>query len=217
MHAMFNPDARRFGRGATPAIVVAVGLLFLFAFASGARAETTEDETGFYLGLKFMGCSLHADNDADEDFFIKDDGAGLQLDIGYRFNPTFMLELSLGGANHETSDPAIDARFEVVQIFGYYRFSPDRAFRPYIKGGFGGYGLRVEEGPVSWRIEGGGVALGGGFRYFFAPYFCIGLDLASNIIQYDSAAVNAEGFSYEWEIDEDGSMTSLSVIFGYSF
>jgi hypothetical protein len=200
-------------------VVAAIAVLLLVFHCTDAVGESPEDESGFYLGLKFAGSSLHADNDADSEdsFYIKDDGGGLTLDIAYRFNRTFMLEFAVGGATHETSDPAIDARFEVVQILGYYRFSPDRAFRPYFKGGFGGYGLYVEEGPVDWRIKGGGVAIGGGFRYFFAPYFCIGLDFTHNIIQYESAEVEVEGFSYEWEIDEDGSMTSLGVIFGYSF
>ena len=216
---MFTLRARRPGRRATPVILAAVTLFLLSVLCTGAMAENPEDEDGFYLGLKFTGSSLHADNstDADEIFYIKDDGGGLQLDIGYRFNRTFMLEFSVGGANHETSDPAIDARFEVAQLLGYYRFSHDRAFRPYIKGGFGGYGLYVEEGPVDWRLKGGGVAFGGGFRYFFAPYFCIGLDFTHNIIQYESAVVGVEGFSYEWAIDEYGAMTSLGVVFGYSF
>ncbi|MFH1313759.1 MAG: outer membrane beta-barrel protein [Candidatus Eisenbacteria bacterium] len=216
---MFTFRARRSGHRTTPEVVAAVTLFLLSVLAAGAAAENPEDEKGFYLGLKLMGSSLHADNttDADEVLYIKDDGGGVQLDFGYRFNRTFMLEFCVGGANHETSDPAIDARFEVFQIFGYYRFSPERAFRPYLKGGFGGYGLYVEEGPVNWRIKGGGVALGGGFRYFFAPYFCMGLDFTHNIIQYDTAAMEVEGFSYEWAIDEHGAMTSLGVTFGYSF
>ena len=214
---MFDSQGGRPCRRPVYAITLAMCLILSGVFSAAAGAETIEDEKGFSLGLKFMGSSLHADDQADEEFFIKDDGGGVQLDIGYRFNRTFMVELCLGGANHETSDQAIDARFEVVQIFGYYRFSPGRAFRPYLKGGFGGYGLHIEEGPVEFRVKGGGVAFGGGFRYFFAPYFSLGLDLSMNMIQYDTAAVDIEGFSYEWEIDECGSMTSLAITFGYCF
>jgi hypothetical protein len=191
-------------------------LIFGFLLRSTA-AETIEDEKGFYLGLRFAGSSLHIEEDPDADFYIKDGGGGLHFDIGYRFNPTFMLELSFGGATHSTSDPAIDARLEEVQIFGYYRFSPEKTFRPYLKGGFGGYGFYVDAGSSSWRVKGGGVTLGGGFRFFFSPHFSLGLDLTHNIIGYDSAEIALEGFSYEWEIDEDGSSTSLGVIFGYSF
>jgi hypothetical protein len=199
------------------AVAVAVILMFASAISPASAAEVREDESGFHLGLKLLASSLHTDNDDDEEFYIKDDGGGLQLDVGYRFNPTFMLEVSLGGANHESSDPGIDAWLQVVQILGYYRFSPDRAFRPFIKGGLGGHALRVEEGSAHWTVEGGGVVLGGGFRYFFSSYFSLGLDITHNIIKYDRATIGVEGFSYEWDIDEDGSMTSLGVLFGYSF
>ncbi len=202
---------------AVTAISLAALILIFAGFAALPAAETMEDETGFHLGLKFIGSSLHQDDAGEEEFFIKDDGGGIQLDFGYRFNPTFMLELSLGGADHETSDPAIDARLEVFQILGYYRFSPERAFRPYLKGGLAGYGLSIDGGSYSWRVEGGGVALGGGFRYFFSPHFSIGLDLTHNMIQYDTAEIDVEGFSYEWEIDEEGSSTALGLMFGYSF
>jgi len=214
---MLRSSDSRFESGAVFTLAAAVVLMIACAFSPADAAEVREDESGFSLGLKFMGSSLHTGSDTDEDFYVKDDGGGLQLDIGYRFNPTFMLELSLGGASHETSDPGIDAWIEVVQLFGYYRFSPERAFRPYIKGGLGGYALRVEEGSAHWRVEGGGVALGGGFRYFFSSYFSLGLDITHNIIRYERATIGIEGLSYEYEIDEDGSMTSLGVIFGYSF
>lgn len=209
-------DLKQLGRTAVAVSLVAA-LFCLSAWFTGAAAETIEDEKGFHLGIKFAGSSLHSDEDSDADFFIKDDGGAVYLDIGYRFNPTFMLELSIGGATHSTSDPGIDTRFEVIQVLGYYRFSPDRAFRPYLKGGFGGYGLFVEEGSLSSRIKGGGIALGGGFRFFFSPHFSIGVDLTHNIVRYDHAEVSLEGFSYEWEVEEDGSATSLGVMFGYSF
>lgn len=195
----------------------AIFALLLAAPAPGALAEAIEDEKGFHLGLKLMGSSLHADNLAGDEFFIKDDGGGVQLDIGYRFNRTFMLELSFGGAGHSTSVPAIDAQFVEGLLLGYYRFSPLRAFRPFLKGGFGGYSLTIEEGAASARIEGGGIALGGGFRYFFSPHFSAGLDLTHNIIKYDTAGIDVGGFTYEWEIDEDGAETSLGLAFGYSF
>jgi hypothetical protein len=224
MFDMFEPrekrpsrEGKRITSGTRISMAAAIAVFMLFIFSAGATAEVIEDEKGFHLGLKLMGSSLHADNETDETFFIKDDGGGLQLDVGYRFNRTFMLELCLGGATHTTSDPAIDATFAEALILGYYRFSPERAFRPYIKGGFGGYALRVEEGSVNTRLEGGGLALGGGFRYFFSPYFSLGLDLTHNIIRYDTAGLDVEGFSYEWAIEEDGAETSLGLMFGYSF
>ena len=201
------------------AILISATVVMLLGsvMSTGVRAEAVEDDKGFYLGLKFAGSTLYLEDDPDGEFFVKDDGGGVQLDIGYRFNPTFMLELSLGGANHETSDQAIDATFELVQLLAHYRFSPERAFRPYLKGGFSGNSLKIEAGPASWEVSGGGVAVGGGFKYFFSPHFSLGIDLTHSIIQYDNAEIGIEGFTYEWEIEENGSATALALQLGYSF
>lgn len=197
------------------AALAAAALIIISAAASPAYGAEAEDDNGFYLGLKLMGSSLHVDE--DEEAFIEDDGGGIQLDIGYRFNPTFALELGLGGATHETTVSGIDAQFMMVHILAFYRFVPDGPFRPYIKGGVGGYGLRVEEDSASTSIEGAGLAIGGGFRYFFDGHFAIGLDLTHNIIHYDKGQVSLGGFSVETELDEDGSQTSLGLTFSYSF
>jgi opacity protein-like surface antigen len=197
--------------------VLVIMLLMLSAGFSFLHAETIEDEKGIYLGLKFVGASLHSDNASDDDFNIKNDGGGIQFDFGYRFNPTFSLELSLVGSSHETSDQNIDATMAGLLIFGYYRFSPERPLRPYIKGGFGGYSLQIEEGSAKVRIEGGGVAFGAGFRFFFTSHFAIGVDLTHNIIRYDKGQLTLEGFSYETSIDEEGALTTLGLTFNYSF
>jgi hypothetical protein len=198
------------------AIVIAGFALLLSLASSISRAEVVEDEKGFFLGLKFAGASLHADEQSDI-FYIKDDGGGIQLDVGYRFNPIFMLEIVAGGSSHDTSDPKIGATMQSVQIFGYYRFSPESSFRPYIKGGFGGYGLVLESGSASAQMDGGGVAFGGGFRYFLSPHFSFGVDFTHNVIQYDKAKLSLGELSYESSIDENGGLTTLAIAFGYSF
>ncbi len=208
--------ARKDAPGKLGASLIAVIGLYLLLAPSMARAEAVEDESGFHLGLKLAAASLHADETAPE-FRIEEEGGGVQLDIGYRFNPVFMLEMVLGGSNHETSDSTIDARTEFVQLFAYYRFSPERSLRPYIKGGFAGHALVLESESVEARIRGGGLAFGGGFRYFLSPRFSIGLDLTHNIIKYDEAELSVGQFSYEFDIDEHGESTTLGLMFGYSF
>ncbi len=204
-------------KGCAAILNAAAALLFLAAAmpSVAAASDVTEDRAGIYLGLKIIGSSLHVDE--DEDIFIEDDGGGLQLDFGYRFNPVFALELSFGGATHETIIPDIDANFYMVELLAYYRFLPDKPFRPFIKGGFGGYGLEIEEGSVDAKIEGGGLALGGGFRYFFSRHFALGLDLTHNMIKYDKGQLSLGEFSIETDLDEDGSQTSLGLTLSYSF
>jgi opacity protein-like surface antigen len=209
-------------------ITLAVVLVTLIAAAGAGAAsardvpdstapQSAEDESGIYLGLKFVGSSLHAEDKAEGAFFIKDDGGGLQLDAGYRFNRSFSLEFCIGGSAHETSEQAIDANIYSIWVLGYYRFCPDRPFRPFIKFGLGGHGLDVRYGDAGSRVDGGGVAMGAGFRYFFNPHFAVGVDLTTNIIQYDTATVAVGGLAYSFEIDEEGSLTTLGISFVYGF
>ena len=117
----------------------------------------------------------------------------------------------------DTSNPAVDARFGMVQLFAHYRFSPGNAFRPYIKGGLGGYGLVLEAGSADVRIEGGGIPIGGGFDYFFSSHFSLGVDFTHNIIQYDKVTFNLQGVGVGFDIDEEGSMSSLGLALAYYF
>ncbi|MFH1754072.1 MAG: outer membrane beta-barrel protein [Candidatus Latescibacterota bacterium] len=200
---------------------VSLAALILLLLATPLFAEDDEvkkqKDNGFFLGLRLFGSSLHVDDEMDSDFFIKDDGGGAYLNFGYSFNSVFSLELSLGGAAHETSDPRIDATFGMFQIFAKYHFAPGHDFRPYIKGGLGGYELRLEENNVTAGIEGGGLAFGGGFDYFFTPHFSLGMDITHNVINYEEFNFAAGGFSVGMEIDEEGAMTSLGLNLTFHF
>jgi opacity protein-like surface antigen len=170
---------------------------------------------GTFLILLLLASPLFAHEEADTSDGYKRFHLGFKLfgssDFGVSVNPVFSLELSLGGAAHETSDPRIDATLGMFQIFAKYRFAPGQDFRPYIKGGLGGYELRLEEQNVSASINGGGLAFGGGFDYFFTPHFSLGMDITHNVINYEEFNFSAGGFSVGMEIDEEGSMTSLGL------
>ena len=194
----------------TASVMMAVILI-----SGSLYAGAIEDEKGISLGIKLLGSSLNLDD--EDDTFIEDNGGGLQLDFGYRFNPSFALELALGGAGHETEISGIDAFFGMGQLLAYYRFLPDGAFRPYIKGGFGGYSLEIKENSESISMEGGGFVFGGGFKYFFTEHVALGLDLTHNIINYNKGKLKSGEFSVETDIDEDGSQTSLGLSLSYSF
>lgn len=195
-------------------IVAAFGLCF-FLMAGDAIADVTEDESGVCLGLTLAGASLHSDATSDE-FHVKDHGGALQLSLGYRFNPVFTLELAIGGSKHDTSVPSIDAGVASVQILGYYRFLPEKSFRPYLKGGFAGYSLVLDAGSVDLRINGGGIAFGGGVRAFLSPIFSIGVDLTHNMIKYDDAKLSLGDLSFQSSIEEHGRLTTLGLTFGLS-
>jgi hypothetical protein len=202
--------------GRRRAALIALIALSLSLAPSFSRAEVTEDESGFYLGLALAGTSYHI-NWKSPALHITEGGGGVQIGVGYRFNPVFMLEVVAGGSSHGTSDPAIDAGTASVQIFGYYRFLPEKSIRPYIKGGVAGYALVLESGSASARMDGGGVTFGTGVRCFVTPHFSLGVDLSHNIIRYDNAKLSLGAFSYESSTDEHARLTTLGFTFGYSF
>lgn len=180
-------------------------------------AQTEDRPRGAYLGIRFLGSSIHVDDDADSAFFVKDDGGGLTLHVGYSFNRVFSLEFSFGGSRHETSVQAIDANIGFVQLFAHYRFMPGSGFRPYVKGGLGGYGLELSDGTASVRIEGGGVPIGGGFDYFFSKHFALGVDFTHNIINYEQLTISLGSATAGFDMDEEGALTTLGISFGYYF
>ncbi|MBN1165117.1 MAG: outer membrane beta-barrel protein [Candidatus Krumholzibacteriota bacterium] len=208
----------RSGGAGKIAVTITWVILGIAVFSPALAAEDIrEDENGVCLGIALVGSGLHVDSEYPADFFIKDGGGGLKLDIGYRFNPVFTLEFGITGATHETSVQNISALISIAQFVGHYRFSPDRPFRPYLKGGFCGCSLELTEGALSARAEGGGVILGGGFKFFFTPHFSLGLDYTYNIIHFERAQLSFQGLSYQTEIDEEGAMSTLSLAFGYAF
>ena len=95
-------------------------ILFFSVFLSlvllplhNTAAQVTEDESGIYAGIGLLASSMHLD-ETDKPF-IEDDGGGLQFEFGYRFNPAFALGMSLGLADHETTEPGIDALMAMLQ------------------------------------------------------------------------------------------------------
>lgn len=211
-----------------PFVAAAAVLFVLTMSAMPAAAEDpqqkpaaeqieTDSGKGFYLGIRFIGSSLHVDETDEDVFFVKDDGGGVQFQTGYRFNRVFSLKLSFVGASHDTSDPKISAGFGLFQLFALYRFAPENPFRPYIKGGIGGYGLTLESGDLEAKAQGGGVAFGGGFDYFFSRHFSIGVDFTHNIIEYNEVEFKFGATTIGSEIDEEGAMSSLGLGLTYYF
>lgn len=195
---------------------IIIAILLAATVASTASAQEEGRDNGFYLGLRFAASSLHVDSD-DDNFFVKDDGGGIVLFTGYSFNEVFSLELDINGLVHETSDPAIDANFAAMQILAHYRFAPGNDFRPYIKGGIAGYALELDAGDADFRIEGGGVPLGGGFDFFFSEHFSLGADFTHNIIEYNELSVELEGVELSFDVDEEGAMSSIALNLTYYF
>ncbi len=209
-------DSKKIPKGMKIAVLAALVGLGFFLATNPASAKVVEDESGMSVGLALKGTSFHIDWNSPA-LQIKEDGGAVQLSVGYRFNPVFMLEIVAGGSSHGTSDPNIDAGIASIQFFGYYRFLPEKSIRPYIKGGIAGYALVLESGSASTRMDGSGIAFGAGVRCFLSPHVSLGVDLTHNIIRYNNAKLSLGQFSYESGIDENGRFTTLGFTIGYSF
>jgi opacity protein-like surface antigen len=191
-------------------VIIAVG-------STDASARRVYRDHGFYAGIAFAGSFIDVNNEAGSTLSVTQDGNAVDLRVGYSFNPVFSLELALAGARHDTSDPAIDVEFSAVKLFGVYRFRPSHQMRPYLKGGLGGYSLRMEDPPASAEATGGGLAFGGGLDYFFSRHFSLGLDYTFNLIEYDAAKLNFENISVSTQIDENGAQSALGLTFSFYF
>ena len=207
-------DRTREGR--TIQLFMIAGLMLVMGVSS-AFAHDVHRDRGFYLGASIAGASNHVDEDPGAAFQLKEDGGGLTLEAGYSFNRVFSLEVVLAAYGFETSDPNIDGGIGALQLFAHYQFRPGKQFRPFVKGGLGGYGFHLKQDNVSANINGGGLAFGGGVDYFFTRHFAMGFDLTHNIINYDKLEFNFGGNTVGTEIDEEGALTTMALTFNVYF
>ena len=197
--------------------VLAIGALLCGLGAVDAGAHEVNRSKGFYLGSSLMGSSIDIDEDPGTTFRVDSNGGGVTLEMGYSFNSVFSLELVLAATGYETSDPDINAGLGAVQVFAHYQFRPGSQMRPFVKGGFGGYGLRIDDGAVAATANGGGLAFGGGIDYFFNRHFAMGIDVTHSIIDYNELEFDFGGTTTGSEIDEEGTMTTTGLTFNFYF
>ena len=196
-------------------ILIAVAILL--TWVSTASAGEVERDRGFYIALALQGSYIGQDPEPGSLLMIDENGGGMDLRFGYSFNPVFSLELTLGGAAHETNDVNTDMGFGEVRLFAHYRFMPGQAVRPYVKGGIGAYALTLKQPDIEVTASGGGLPFGGGVDYFFNRHFSLGADFTFNVIQYNNIDVKSGPVTLSDDINEDGSQASLALTFGWYF
>ncbi len=201
---------------------ITMTILALVAIATAAQpAAASYGDKGFYAGLR-MGGSVLAVDEADNPLGVDKNGGHLGAQLGFNFNPVFSLQLELDGSRYSTETSGVDVGLGSVRLLAMYRFRPAEQFRPYVKGGFGGYNLlfdgSFEDGDIDANAEGGGLVFGGGFDYFFSPHFALGLDVAFNAINYDALVIPVSGGSdVRFDINEGGASTEIGIQTGFYF
>ena len=139
-----------------------------------APASSTK---GIFIGAHLNGSSIKF-TDATGD---AENGSGLALQLGYGFTPRLALLVDVTGANIRSSSG--DYALAHVDLLARYAWtSTERAFVPFIEGGFSGMGasqdVRTTSGSTSTvTISGSGATFGGGAQYYVAPSFAVGVAL----------------------------------------
>ena len=194
-----------------------IAAIFSIVCVPAAWAHDVSRDKGFYMGATIGGATIYPEDNPNSDFQIEDGGGFFTIKAGYSFNRVFSLEFAAVGQGYETTDPTINASLGSLQVMAMYHFRPGHQFRPYVKGGLGGYGLQLQQNNVSATANGGGVVLGGGIDYIFTRNFGMGIDFTHNIIGFDKVEVDFGGNTVGTEIDEDGAMTSVGLSFNVYF
>ncbi len=199
---------------------IQLGVVALIAFMVsapfGAEAHEIDRKSGFYFGVAGMATGLDADDTLDDTFAVEEGGGGLNFRAGWLFNPKFSLEVTLGGQLHDTSENNIIAGLGMINLFGYYHFRSDQHLRPYVKGGVGGYGLnfgeKKETDATYPRVQGAGLAFGGGIEYFLGSHFSLGADVTHHIVNYERKEIDlGDGVIQGTELNEQGSASQFSL------
>ncbi len=127
----------------------------------------------------------------DDDNIRNESGFGLQLDLGYNFNPRVGLFLGLGGFALEDEN----------ETLGYIdlgpRFYPisSRGLQPYIDVALTGSAFASDENGIETTISGVGVSGGGGVHWFVGRNVALNLGIIMTRVNYDK--VESEGVSVD--------------------
>ena len=143
------------------------------------RRFWADQKTHYYVGLGVLGNYTVKEKDRSELTTLMDQGGGINLFAGLRFNRFFAAEMAYMASVHNTDAGGTEtytALLHGVTLDGKFFLVPRRTqqtFDPYLQAGFGGYGF-VKEGFNGTELAGGGIHVGGGFDIYLAKNFSMG-------------------------------------------
>lgn len=196
-----------------PLQLTALVLLFVFLLPV-QDLHAAGNENPWMIGLDFLS-NRAGDEDDYEDFRIEETGGGAALQVGYRFTPSFLLRLYMGGAVHETNYADVEVTFAGGLIEAVYLFRPDQSFRPYVFGGLGGFQAEAKEDALTYSTEGPGASFGGGLYYWFGPHVSLHSSARIELVNWDTATYSIDTGSGTIEakvpVDDEGSAAKLTL------
>lgn len=192
----------------------------LLAAAGPTLAGTDGLAFGFDLQSSIVGTVDASDTRPPGSVFIKQEGGGGTLWLGYGFTPSFPVRLVASGATHETTDPDVDVAFGSITLEAMYLFRNPAALRPYLLGGVGGFGVSSRVDDYEYETTGPGVVLGGGLLYFFNDTFALDLGVQGEFMNWERQRATRDvaggtEITLDTPVEEDGG--AAKVLLGMSF
>lgn len=168
------------------------------AHAQQAASETMDDTSVSNTERWYFHAHLaaHSQSIANQDDL--DAGGGLGIRVGYGVSPLVTLYLGLDGASMSSEDDVSQSFFGdeytlgVVEIGAQFNFRRDKKLVPYFDAALIGAASVVDEDGREASIEGGGIGIGGGVKYFVSPEFALDGGLYTTMGSYDEQEVNGD-------------------------
>lgn len=147
-------------------------------------------------------------------FSITEGGKGLDLGVGYSFNPSFHLQMSAASAVHTTSQPEVDVFHTTLALEAHWRFLQEQRGRPYMFVGLGGSSLDVDRDGPTVKATGGVSLIGLGFLYNLTRRLVFDAALRADFINWNSVSVREQAPDGRWvqlddPVEESGSAAKL--------
>jgi len=163
---------------------------------------------GFFLGLSLNGSALTAD-DLDSD---TQNGGGLQLQLGWGFNPKLAIFLDGSAASMDADGESWILSHGDLGL-RYHFAGAGKSFVPFVEGAFTGWvgsqdDVDFGNGTGDLEISGAGFTLGGGFLYFFNSRVALNTGVKWTKGEFDK--VKFENVSVEG-LDIDATSARLNV------
>lgn len=133
---------------------------------------------------------------------IEPKGGGADIQIGYLLAPTVPLRLTIGSSEHDSSEPDFGfsdahAMLEINRVW-----NPNRAVRPYLLAGLGGFLLHPTWSRPDIRTTGGAATAGAGLILMLSRRFSLDLNARAEFINWSeerSVIENPDGSTVTYE------------------
>jgi len=167
---------------------------------------------GLLLNIHFGGVTISFDEDNQN----TQAGGGGGIAVGYGFSPLFAVVMNVDAAVADSDDLADPYALTHVDLLGRFHFgSGSRVLVPFLEAGFNGRAGAIRNEGLELSIQGGGLTLGGGMKYFVSTGLSLDLVADASIGSFTTASLKGGGASID--VDVDIAAVSGRLAFGLTW